>query len=139
MQRNKMVLSIVLLLFPLTYFGACLLISYIRVYVLGHFDPKFSGAPSIAFELEVALGVYFAFLASVSYFVTLIVQRKEIECIPLSRLVVIAMLSALLSWGSIWAPVKNESLFHLLVVLGPVLFTTVLIRIGRAWLLRNRP
>jgi len=84
-------------------FGLVLLISYIEVYVLGNFDPKFQAAPRIAFEISVMVYSVFILLISVGYLVGLATQWGIVQELPLRWLASMVVLSTVLSWAFNWA------------------------------------
>jgi O-antigen/teichoic acid export membrane protein len=85
--------------FPGLFFGLGFLESYVAVYWLGNFDPKFRDAPDVAFELNKLIWQVLTFASTASYAVGLFVQRDFMRQISVPALATVSCLSAIASFA----------------------------------------
>ena len=97
MNHDELQSEPVMLLFPCVYFGLAAFYSYYGIYMLGHYEPTILGQLG-SFQISLAFIGFLTLLASLSYWIGLAWLKTVPPQLPRSRLALITVLSALLSW-----------------------------------------
>ncbi len=142
MNRDKLKFWLVLLLFPLVYFGVAASYSYYDIYELGHYERK-SGRWG-SFQISLAVFGFMTLMASVGYWIGLAWLKSEPQQLPRLSLALISVLSALLSWVvmrtfiDIEFNIPPELLWLVCVWLFPALLGVILVKIHRICFVGHR-
>lgn len=142
MNHDELQSEPVMLLFPCVYFGLAAFYSYYGIYMLGHYEPTILGQLG-SFQISLAIIWFLTLLASLSFWISLVWLKTVPPQLPRSRLALITVLSALLSWvvlltSVIIEPHITSILFDFLflaasVCLFPALVGVWLVKIHQRW------